>query len=482
VFIAVGLFASSALYLVAYWQLPNDGTVIDATTSPRRLGLVVQTIRTGDGLQTGDLVMAVDGQRLDAWLTVALRHPWQVPAPVAWLDYTVVRDGQTITVRQALRPSPLTTVLRQNWTTFFFLFYLEAIGVFIFVLRPRLPVAQLLLVFTTSLMCSSLMFFLGLPLSSLRYGWLVWLWVWGAIVVYGFLAGNGVHYSMIFPRPWLHWRQRRALVALAYAVVWLPFLGHLLWGWSRAAGTSGHLLLAVRASSTMSVIIFPMVAWLSGMSYRFARGEVERRQLRWIMWALMVAILPWAVFTALPQALGLPPLLPQLVVGVLWCALPTAFAISILRERLFDIDILINRSLVYGALSLVLVLTYFGGVVVLQSVFTTLTGQQRSQLATVLSTLAIAGLFNPLRQRLQRYVDRRFFRRKYDAARTLADFGATLRDDIDLDVLANRLEAVVHDTMQPEHARLWLFPDTQATALQEAAARKRPSLSQCERC
>jgi hypothetical protein len=173
---------------------------------------------------------------------------------------------------------------------------------------------------------------------------------------------------------------------------------------------------------------------------------------------MLVSILPWVTLVALPQALGLTPLLPPVVVGLLWVALPTAFAISILREGLFDIDVILNRSLVYGALTVILAIAYFGAVIVLQSLFRTFTGQQQSQLATVLSTLAIAGLFTPLRQSLQRDVDRRFFRRKYDAARTLAAFGATLRDDVDLDALTGRLLGVVDETMRPAQAWLWLRP------------------------
>jgi hypothetical protein len=171
---------------------------------------------------------------------------------------------------------------------------------------------------------------------------------------------------------------------------------------------------------------------------------------------MLVSILPWVVLDALPQALGLPALLPPLVVGVLWMTLPTAFAISILRERLFDIDVILNRSLVYGALSLVLAVGYFAAVVVLQALFRTVTGEQRSQLATVLSTLAIAAAFSPLRQGLQRDVDRRFFRRKYDAVRTLAAFSATMRDEVDLNALTQRLVSVVHETMEPSEAWLWL--------------------------
>jgi K+-sensing histidine kinase KdpD len=138
--------------------------------------------------------------------------------------------------------------------------------------------------------------------------------------------------------------------------------------------------------------------------------------------------------------------------------LPVATGIAILRYNLYDIDLLINRTLVYGALTVALALVYGISVVVFQGMFRTLTGQGQSQLVTVGSTLAIAALFSPLRRRIQAVIDRRFYRRKYDAAKTLAAFSVKLRDETDLDALAADLVAVVDETMQPAYVSLWLRP------------------------
>jgi hypothetical protein len=142
-------------------------------------------------------------------------------------------------------------------------------------------------------------------------------------------------------------------------------------------------------------------------------------------------------------------------------AIPVAVGIAMLRYRLYDVDVVINRTLVYGSLTVLLVVVYLGVVTATQAVFHTLTGQERlPQLAIVASTLVIAAIFNPLRRRIQSFIDRRFYRRKYDAVRTLEAFSATLRDETDLEALNDDLVGVVRETMQPAHVSVWLRPDT----------------------
>ncbi len=134
---------------------------------------------------------------------------------------------------------------------------------------------------------------------------------------------------------------------------------------------------------------------------------------------------------------------------------------AVLRYRLYNIDLLINRILVYGSLTALLALVYFAGVGTTQAIFRGLTGQEEQpQLAIVVSTLVIAALFNPLRHRIQAFIDRRFYRSKYAAAKPLEIFSAKLRDETDLDALSGDLVGVVRETMQPAHVSLWLRPDT----------------------
>jgi hypothetical protein len=154
-------------------------------------------------------------------------------------------------------------------------------------------------------------------------------------------------------------------------------------------------------------------------------------------------------------------------------SIPIATGIAILRYRLYDIDVLINRTLVYGSLTLMLALIYFGGVATTQAIFGALTGQEEQpQLAVVVSTLVIAALFMPLRRRIQSFIDRRFYRRKYDASKTLEAFSAKLRDETDLDRLGEDLMDVIKETIQPSHISLWLHPDPPLKDTKRAAIRE----------
>jgi hypothetical protein len=195
---------------------------------------------------------------------------------------------------------------------------------------------------------------------------------------------------------------------------------------------------------------------------RRAKG-VERQQVKWFAYAVAVLATSATLAYLVPESIGVGWLgwISSALVIVSVVGLPVAMGIAILRYQLYNIDLLINRTLVYGSLTALLAMMYFGGVAVTEAIFRAFTGQERQpQLAVIVSTLVIAALFTPLRHRIQGFMDRRFYRRKYDARKTLEAFSAKMRDETDLDTLSDDLTSVVREAMQPAHVSLWLRPDT----------------------
>ncbi len=219
------------------------------------------------------------------------------------------------------------------------------------------------------------------------------------------------------------------------------------------------------AVDTVVFLLFGLAIVVSGASaiarFRRARGE-ERQQLKWLALAAGLLITGF-VAMAVAGALGAGDKLAGMLIGIAVAAVPVAAGIAILKYRLYEIDRIVNRTLVYAAVTALLAGLYFGIVIGLQAAFSGLA--RGNDLAIAGSTLAVAALFRPARGRIQALVDRRFYRRRYDAAQALAAFSARLRDEVDLDRLGHDLGAVVRDTMQPAHVSLWLRPASEAVAV-----------------
>jgi len=237
---------------------------------------------------------------------------------------------------------------------------------------------------------------------------------------------------------------------------------------SNPFGLEGHPWVANARDAIGLLIPLCMLASASSLVLRYLRsGDEVREQIKWLAFAASVvalgisgAIVQGTYFAS--DATGsTDPLLGKLLQDALtfsFAGVPISIGFAVLKYRLYEIDIIINRTLVYGSLTATLVALYFSVIVVLQRVFVLLTGQQ-STLAVVASTLLIAALFNPLRRRIQSFIDRRFYRSKYDAAKTLEAFSAKLRKETDLEALSANLLTVVRQTTQPARVSLWLHPD-----------------------
>jgi hypothetical protein len=284
--------------------------------------------------------------------------------------------------------------------------------------------------------------------------------VWLPVHLLALLATVSIYtFVLIFPNGrfvprWTRW----AVIFFAVHDVFYDLFPDSIFNIAR----SFYLLDAVVLSI---VICIPIVAQL--YRYRYVSTPVERQQTKWVVFGVVSASLGALAFevpisgSPLGQFGPLHALAIQAGFFGSQLLLPLSIGIAIIHDRLWDIDVIINRTLVYGLLTAILAGVYVGGVTATQVLFRILGGQEElPQLVVVASTLVIAALFNPLRRRIQSFIDRRFYRTKYDARKTLEDFSAQLRDETDLEALSDDLVGVVRVTMQPAHVSLWLKPET----------------------
>src|SRR5215210_3113988 len=293
-------------------------------------------------------------------------------------------------------------------------------------------------------------------------------WIWAPAL--GLL---GTYLILLFPDGRLPSRRWRPVAWLSGAVIVLVSAGSALTpgrlqdlgGVRNPFGLEEYPWVEDVTQSVMLLLPLCILASALSLVLRYRRsGSEEREQIKWIAFAgsfvglmSLITVVSALIFAPeFPASTGTRPLwlgVLQDVELLSFAGIPVAVGIAVLRYRLYDIDLLINRALVYVPLSAMLALIYVGGVVGMQAVFRALTGQE-STLAVVASTLAIAALFTPLRRRVQALADRRFYRRKYDAAKTLAAFNSRLREETDLEALRDDVIGVVRETMQPAHASL----------------------------
>src|SRR5215213_6655812 len=296
---------------------------------------------------------------------------------------------------------------------------------------------------------------------------LIRAWVWVPYV------GLFVLLFLVFPDGWpqsraLRWFASLVLFVIAYGTVLAAFspgpidaIGGAVdnpLGMEALRGVGTNSAVGPVESVLYALGIVAAASLFGRM--RRARG-VQRQQIKWFAYATVVLVGGVVLGFTVSEATGVQWLgeigFVLRMVGL--TGLPIAIGIAVLRYRLYNIDQIINRTLVYSSLTAMLAALYFVGIVVLQRVFVALTGQE-STLAVVASTLLIAASFTPLRQLIQGFIDRRFYRSNYDARKTMETFSATLRNETNLDAVSDDLVGVVRETMQPDHVLLWLRPDT----------------------
>jgi hypothetical protein len=459
-----------ALFLLTYqivqaaatWQVPGDGWIVDGelNADPPRATFYLSLNDEPTALRQGDELLTVEGLSLKDILTRQFRF-FELRAP-DWsegtvLHYTVRRDGQELALAvpqhlfspgqllmATLRVLPGPTLVQLLSSLFFF-----GVGLAVFLLRPRQRAAHALLILGVAFLPIGLSydwvstFFYPYPPPSIPVD--SWTLAINPSIMYLALA---------FPAPkWLLRRFPHLTVALLYLSAPLALNTIYLRNLDNPIGYfNASMLVYVTQILCVFVITFGSLIH----SALTLREPAARAQLKWVAVGLSSFIVP-GIGGWLLGYLGVNSELLYLLSVTGWFLFPICLAIAITRYRLFDIDVIIRKTLVYSILTGLLALIYFGGVVLVQQLTRSITAS--SDLAIAVSTLIIAALFFPLRRRVQNAIDRRFYRRKYAAAKTLAVFSATVRDEVELEKLTAELLNVVNETMQPAHVSLWLKRD-----------------------
>lgn len=422
-------------------------------------GVVLSTLVTyPDGVVDNDILTAIEGVSMEQWADDLLLR--QLPRP-DWrpgmtAGYMVDREEVTLAIAQTLGRYPLLAVVGKDWGALAFALANLLVAAFAFSRKPDDSAIHALLLGSASLLAAST-WSIGLQASDFVFGLPFFIYQLTTIIAFGLVWSCVLHFVLVFPRPQSWLEGRRWVLALVYLLPLVLNGAWILYSHQTSSSTLEWLTGLGALTGVVQILYMLLILGAAVMAVRNARDPVSRAQVRWVLFALASALAFGLIVSDIPELLLGQPLLSTNIVAIFGLILPISIVISIFRYQLFDIDVIIRRTTQYALVTAILAVVYFASVVALQWVFTTLTGQS-SSLAIVLSTLLIAALFLPLRQRIQRAIDRRFYRSKYDAQRTLERFAATVRDETDLDVLTAELVRVIEETMQPESVTVWLAP------------------------
>jgi hypothetical protein len=458
VLIAIGVVLPAVAFLWLHLASPSDGARLEPGLAVWRSdGVVLTPLRVqASGLRPGDVLVAVNGTSVESWakrlfdLRVS-RPQWHFGQIVT---YTVVRQGHQLNIPVSLGRYPLSGILLEDWGTILYALVTLLVAMFVFLNRPDDRQARLLLLGASSLLAATTWSF-GLQVSDLADGIGFWLFQATTYGGYQLFWAAGLHFSLAFAYPQSRLLGKRWLIWLIYVA---PFaLYPVTLATTRVGAVSTLDWLGRWASGqgiiTLVYLLLSLITIFRG--YRASQDAVTRQKIRWVVFAALVSGIGGIILWVLPTDILGAPIISNNILGLLVVPFPLSIAIAILRHRLFDIDIIIHRTLVYSILTGTLALVYFGSVIMLHFLLGGFIGQT-NDLAIVGSTLSIAALFQPLRRYIQVVIDRRFYRHKYDAAKTLEAFGTTLRNEVNLNTLREQLVAVVEETMQPAHVSLWL--------------------------
>jgi two-component system, NarL family, sensor kinase len=467
----IGLFL---VFFILRLAIPSDGARLQPGTNPWQPDGVIVTplIEHPGGLRAGDVVVAVEGVSLQQWAADMLsgRLDLSNVRPGDTLRYEVRRDAEMIVLRQQIGPYPLAAMLREDWGAVVLAVAGLAVAVFAFWRQPDDPAVQLLLLSFAAILGATTWSF-GLQISDFLNGVGFILYYLATSLAFLLIWVFILHFLLVFPNRAAVLDSRRWIIAVIYA---LPFVVSLIWLLvTRTTAPSLWVWLSQfgQAVGPIQSVYVLLIILAAAASYRRARDPVARAQGRWVFFALILVLFLHLALGVIPELIAGQPLINWNLLALIALVIPLSIVIAILRYGLFDIELIIRRTTQYALVTGLLAIIYFSSVILLQRLLGQVTGEQ-STVAVVLSTLLIAALFLPLRRRVQEVIDRRFFRRKYDAEKTLEAFATTVRNETDLDALTDELVRVIDETMQPKFVSVWLKPVNESKTRPHYTSRK----------
>ncbi|HLA97396.1 MAG TPA: hypothetical protein VJL34_02995 [Anaerolineales bacterium] len=470
---AVFCLALPSAFIWLHLVTPSDGARLrrnQQVMTPS--GPVLEPYQPGQSLlQSGDVLLAVDGTSMLDWtqrlLDYSLVRPeWKYGDRVT---YTVLRAGEQLDLTITLQRLPWRVILSEHWGVILAFLLIQALATFVYLQSPADPAARALFLWGFSASHTYTWAF-SLQVSDLVGATGFWLYRLAATGLWLIFWGATGHLALVFPRSLFSGVRQRLLIGLSYLVAILIFIAYVSWRWVDSVNLLDWWNDSSFGEFLVAVCVMPMFIVLLIYQYWRSPSTVEKIKIRWVVFGgLTTGILAFTLYFLAYLVFDQPLLSPN-ALGLVTYPFPLALGIAIWRYQLFDIDLIIRRTLVYSILTALLSGLYFAGVILLQELVNVISGVEDSQAAVVVSTLSIAALFTPLRSRVQDVIDRRFYRRKYNAERALAEFAAAARVETDLEALSAQVVEIVQQTMQPEQVSLWLRSDSEERAGAPGAA------------
>jgi len=424
-FIAATMVALGVAFVWLHLATPSDGARLDPGQPVWRThGVVVTTLREQlGGLRTGDVVVAVDGTSLESWAEAldnptASRPGWRYGQTVT---YTVQRDGERMDVPVTLGSYPLDAIWEKDWSTILFAVVFELVALYVILRRPAEQTPLVLLLSASGILGGTTWSF-GLQVSDLAGGVGFWLYKATSFVVYMLFYIAALHFALIFPRPHAFLAKRAWLIWALYATPYALYLVYLAAMWPGASSVLDWLGRWIPGESTLSVILLAATVVAVVWGYRVHREPETRAKVRWVVFGGLLCGISGLALWNIPAAVLGHSVISTNALGLLVLPYPLTIAIAILRHRLFDIDTILNRTLVYGGLTGIVIGLYVLMVSLLGAVF-----QTRANLAiSLVATGVVAVIFQPLRVGLQRIVDRLLFGERDNPYAVLSRLGRRL--------------------------------------------------------